>query len=151
ELRRYHLSWPGGTQGDHPQLPAGTNVIEGGLLVGVQIPHSCYHPRLSRVRALGLLLQALGGLLALPLRGQADLPRARAHPPGGERRLEHEPLHPVPLPPSPFPLPGAAVLRRGCVVANQESVRPAGFNSRARPTLASSAARKLSSSARKAL
>jgi NADH-quinone oxidoreductase subunit G len=31
------------------EVPAGTNVIEAGLLVGVQIPHYCYHPRLSVV------------------------------------------------------------------------------------------------------
>ncbi len=28
-------------------------------------------------------------------RGQADLPRARAHPAGRQRRPQHEPLHPV--------------------------------------------------------
>jgi NADH-quinone oxidoreductase subunit G len=31
------------------EVPAGTNVIEAGLKVGVQIPHYCYHPRLSVV------------------------------------------------------------------------------------------------------
>jgi len=31
------------------EVPVGTNVIEAGLLVGVQIPHYCYHPRLSVV------------------------------------------------------------------------------------------------------
>jgi NADH-quinone oxidoreductase subunit G len=31
------------------EVEAGTNVIEAGLKVGVQIPHYCYHPRLSVV------------------------------------------------------------------------------------------------------
>ncbi|HTQ81532.1 MAG TPA: 2Fe-2S iron-sulfur cluster-binding protein, partial [Thermoanaerobaculia bacterium] len=31
------------------EVPAGTNLVEAGLLVGVQIPHYCYHPRLSVV------------------------------------------------------------------------------------------------------
>ena len=31
------------------EVPVGTNVIEAGFLVGVQIPHYCYHPRLSVV------------------------------------------------------------------------------------------------------
>jgi NADH-quinone oxidoreductase subunit G len=31
------------------EVPAGTNLIEAGLEVGVQIPHYCYHPRLSVV------------------------------------------------------------------------------------------------------
>jgi NADH-quinone oxidoreductase subunit G len=31
------------------EVPAGTNLIEAGLKVGVQIPHYCYHPRLSVV------------------------------------------------------------------------------------------------------
>jgi NADH-quinone oxidoreductase subunit G len=31
------------------EVPKGTNLVEAGLLVGVQIPHYCYHPRLSVV------------------------------------------------------------------------------------------------------
>jgi NADH-quinone oxidoreductase subunit G len=31
------------------EVPAGTNLVEAALLVGVQIPHYCYHPRLSVV------------------------------------------------------------------------------------------------------
>ena len=31
------------------EVPAGTNLIEAGLKVGVRIPHYCYHPRLSVV------------------------------------------------------------------------------------------------------
>ena len=31
------------------EVEAGTNVIEAGLKAGVQIPHYCYHPRLSVV------------------------------------------------------------------------------------------------------
>jgi NADH-quinone oxidoreductase subunit G len=31
------------------EVPKGTNLVEAGLLAGVQIPHYCYHPRLSVV------------------------------------------------------------------------------------------------------
>ena len=31
------------------EVAAGTNLIEAALTVGVQIPHYCYHPRLSIV------------------------------------------------------------------------------------------------------
>jgi len=31
------------------EVPAGTNLVDAALKVGVQIPHYCYHPRLSVV------------------------------------------------------------------------------------------------------
>jgi NADH-quinone oxidoreductase subunit G len=43
------------------EVEAGTNLIEAGLQVGVQIPHYCYHPRLSVVGQCRMCLVELEG------------------------------------------------------------------------------------------
>ncbi|MGE5233404.1 MAG: molybdopterin-dependent oxidoreductase [Acidobacteriota bacterium] len=43
-------------------VPAGTNLIEAGLKVGVQIPHYCYHPRLSVVGQCRMCLVKVEGM-----------------------------------------------------------------------------------------
>ena len=44
------------------EVPAGTNLIEAGLKVGVQIPHYCYHPRLSIVGQCRMCMVELEGM-----------------------------------------------------------------------------------------
>jgi NADH-quinone oxidoreductase subunit G len=44
------------------EVPAGTNLIEAGLKVGVQIPHYCYHPRLSVVGQCRMCLVQVAGM-----------------------------------------------------------------------------------------
>ena len=43
------------------EVPAGTNLIEAAKLVGVQIPHYCYHPRLSIVGQCRMCLVKIEG------------------------------------------------------------------------------------------
>ena len=33
--------------GKEVEVPAGTNLIEAGAQLGIEVPHYCYHPRLS--------------------------------------------------------------------------------------------------------
>jgi len=44
------------------EVPAGTNLIEAGLQVGVQIPHYCYHPRLSVVGQCRMCMVEIEGM-----------------------------------------------------------------------------------------
>ncbi|MEO8196591.1 MAG: 2Fe-2S iron-sulfur cluster-binding protein, partial [Thermoanaerobaculia bacterium] len=44
------------------EVPAGTNLIEAGLKVGVQIPHYCYHPRLSIVGQCRMCMVEIEGM-----------------------------------------------------------------------------------------
>jgi NADH-quinone oxidoreductase subunit G len=44
------------------EVAAGTNLIEAGTLVGVQIPHYCYHPRLSVVGQCRMCLVKIEGM-----------------------------------------------------------------------------------------
>ena len=44
------------------EVPAGTNLIEAGLKVGVQIPHYCYHPRLSVVGQCRMCMVEIEGM-----------------------------------------------------------------------------------------
>ena len=43
------------------EVQAGTNLIDAGLEVGVQIPHYCYHPRLSVVGQCRMCLVKIEG------------------------------------------------------------------------------------------
>ncbi len=44
------------------EVPAGTNLIEAGLKVGVHIPHYCYHPRLSVVGQCRMCMVEIEGM-----------------------------------------------------------------------------------------
>ncbi|MGE0639174.1 MAG: molybdopterin-dependent oxidoreductase [Thermoanaerobaculia bacterium] len=44
------------------EVPAGTNLVEAGLKVGVQIPHYCYHPRLSVVGQCRMCMVEIEGM-----------------------------------------------------------------------------------------
>ncbi len=76
------------------EVEAGTNLIEAGLKVGVQIPHYCYHPRLSIVGQCRMCLVEVEGMPKLqtacstPVTNdgmvvKADDPRRR----GGQRAV----------------------------------------------------------------
>ena len=43
------------------EVEAGTNLVDAGLKVGVQIPHYCYHPRLSVVGQCRMCLVKIDG------------------------------------------------------------------------------------------
>ena len=44
------------------EVAAGTNLVEAALKVGVQIPHYCYHPRLSVVGQCRMCMVEVEGL-----------------------------------------------------------------------------------------
>lgn len=44
------------------EVPVGTNLVEAGLKVGVQIPHYCYHPRLSVVGQCRMCMVEIEGM-----------------------------------------------------------------------------------------
>jgi NADH-quinone oxidoreductase subunit G len=48
--------------GREAEVAAGTNLVEAGLQVGVQIPHYCYHPRLSVVGQCRMCLVKIEGM-----------------------------------------------------------------------------------------
>ena len=48
--------------GRETEVAAGTNLIDAGLVVGVQIPHYCYHPRLSIVGQCRMCLVKVEGM-----------------------------------------------------------------------------------------
>ncbi|HQN39395.1 MAG TPA: 2Fe-2S iron-sulfur cluster-binding protein, partial [Thermoanaerobaculia bacterium] len=44
------------------EVPAGTNLIEAGQRVGIQIPHYCWHPRLSVVGQCRMCMVEIEGM-----------------------------------------------------------------------------------------
>ena len=44
------------------EVEAGTNLVDAGLKVGIQIPHYCYHPRLSVVGQCRMCLVKIEGM-----------------------------------------------------------------------------------------
>ena len=62
------------------EVPAGTNLIEAGLKVGVQIPHYCYHPRLSVVGQCRLCMVEIEGMGKLQAACSTQVMKAGSRP-----------------------------------------------------------------------